>query len=164
MTTYRYCPLCRLELVLETDQSGEAVPTCPEGHFRHYNSPSPASLGIVVHEGKCLLLQRAITPNKGKWDLPGGYIEPGESAEDALLRELKEETTLDITIRRYFRSFIVETEHNHIINFVFVCELASGEVRLSDENTDFRWHTLGDPLPDDMTHDREVIRAFQEQL
>lgn len=56
-----------------------------------------ASKGIIKYNDKILILRKAVnTPGEGSWDLPGGRIEDGENPKDALIREVKEETTLDI--------------------------------------------------------------------
>ena len=59
-------------------------------------------VGAVVHDdsGRLLLVQRGHDPHRGLWSLPGGRIEPGESAEQALVREVREETGLDVVTER----------------------------------------------------------------
>ena len=59
-------------------------------------------VGAVVHDaaGRLLLIQRGHDPHRGLWSLPGGRIEPGESAEQAVVREVREETGLDVVPRR----------------------------------------------------------------
>ena len=59
-------------------------------------------VGAIVHDapGRLLLIQRGHDPHRGLWSLPGGRIEPGESAEQAVVREVREETGLDVMPRR----------------------------------------------------------------
>lgn len=59
-------------------------------------------VGAVVHDdaGRLLLVQRGHDPHRGLWSIPGGRIEPGESAEQAIVREVREETGLDVVPRR----------------------------------------------------------------
>jgi mutator protein MutT len=61
--------------------------------------PIPAVGAIILNDGHVLLIQRGQAPAKGKWTLPGGVIEVGESPENALIREIQEECALDITIQ-----------------------------------------------------------------
>ena len=60
----------------------------------HYENPKPTATLICMNENKLLLVRRAIEPGKGEWGLPGGFIELGETANEAAIRELKEETNL----------------------------------------------------------------------
>ena len=60
----------------------------------HYENPKPTATLICIYRGKLLLVKRAIEPGKGKWGLPGGFIELGETPNDGAIRELKEETNL----------------------------------------------------------------------
>lgn len=61
--------------------------------------PIPAVGAIILDEEHVLLIQRGQAPAKGKWTIPGGVVEPGESPEDALIREIREECHLEITIQ-----------------------------------------------------------------
>lgn len=60
----------------------------------HYENPKPTATLICVNENKLLLVKRAVEPAKGKWGLPGGFIELGETPNEGAIRELKEETNL----------------------------------------------------------------------
>ena len=57
-------------------------------------------VGAVVHDGvgRLLLIRRGHDPHRGRWSLPGGRIEPGESAEQAIVREVREETGLEVRV------------------------------------------------------------------
>ena len=67
----------------------------------HYENPKPTSTLICINEQKILLVKRAVNPGQGLWGLPGGFIEKGETPEQAGLRELKEETNLEGVILGY---------------------------------------------------------------
>jgi len=61
----------------------------------HYENPKPTATLICIKGGKLLLVKRAVQPAKGMWGLPGGFIELGETPNEAAIRELKEETNLE---------------------------------------------------------------------
>ncbi len=103
--------------------------------------------GIVIKNNKVLILQRhkdeAIYPNL--WELPSGKKEPLEESKNSLLREVKEETGLDIKIIMPFSVFDYQIEKSEEIydttqiNFLAEPIKRDDEVRLSDEHQDFAW-------------------------
>lgn len=89
---WRYCPRCAADL----DEHPGRV-SCPACGFVAWANPAPCACAIVEDEdGRVLLGRRAVDPDRGFWDTPGGYIEEGEHPLDALRRELLEETGLVI--------------------------------------------------------------------
>ena len=69
------------------------------GHSREFPAAPVVGVGgVVVQDGKALIVKRAHEPRKGEWSLPGGRVELGESLEDAARREIKEETGLDVDV------------------------------------------------------------------
>ncbi len=90
-----FCPRCGSKLetrCLEDRERG----FCPACRVVHYENPVPATAVVVFNErNELLLVRRAVEPGKGKWCLPGGFQEMGETPEQCALRELKEETGLD---------------------------------------------------------------------
>ena len=67
---------------------------CLECNTIHYENPKPTATIICPKNNEILLVKRAVNPSKGRWCLPGGFIERGESPEEAAVRELNEETRL----------------------------------------------------------------------
>lgn len=91
---WNYCGTCGDELVTANDGQSER-PHCPECRRFYYRNPVPAACCFVPRNNdELLFVQRAVEPCKGEWTLPGGFIELGETAEEAVLRELREETNL----------------------------------------------------------------------
>ncbi len=90
------CPHCAT--------ASEIPLACERCGWRWYRNPSPAagSLVEVMLEGEpaILLLQRAVDPGRGRWDLPAGYLEEGESAEEGALRETREEAGFAVRLER----------------------------------------------------------------
>jgi len=90
---WNYCPICGHRLAPAFDGESER-PLCAGCHRFYYSNPVPASCCFVARGEGLLLVQRAVEPCKGLWTLPGGFVELGETTEQAALRELLEETSL----------------------------------------------------------------------
>jgi len=101
---YKFCPLCATALQPRTIY-GQIRPACPVCGFVQYPDPKVAVIGFVTHGEQVLLAQRAIEPAKGKWTLPGGYMDAGELPADALVRELNEEVGLAVEVRSLIEIF-----------------------------------------------------------
>lgn len=94
-------------------------------------------VGGVVHdaEGRLLLIRRAHPPSAGLWSLPGGRVEPGESDTDAVVRELREETGLDVVAGALAGA--VTREPYEIRDYR--CEPRGGRLRAGDDAAEVRW-------------------------
>lgn len=105
-----------------------------------------AMRGFIIHNNKVLLIRESEnydSPNKGKYDLPGGKINPGENFKEGLLREIKEECGLNVKIGKAFsvqewRPIVKETIH-HIIGTFIKCSVDNPEVKLSKDHDKYIW-------------------------
>ena len=92
--------------------------------------------GLVTNDrGEILLVN---SPWRG-WEYPGGLIEPGETFEEALRREIREEAGVEIEILRFVG--ICKNVEKNIVNIDFVCRYVSGELTTSEESTEVIWAT-----------------------
>jgi NADH pyrophosphatase NudC (nudix superfamily) len=93
MSTPAYCPRCGAALERRFAEGRERE-ICPACDFVFYRNPVPA-VGVVVElDGRVVLVRRRYEPRAGYWALPAGFMELGESAEEAAIRECHEETGL----------------------------------------------------------------------
>jgi len=90
-----FCSQCgtALEQQLIGGRSRPACPACGHVVWSHF---SLGVGGLLVHEGRGLCVQRNIEPGRGNWTLPGGYVETGETLDEAIIREYSEETGLHV--------------------------------------------------------------------
>ncbi len=103
---------------------------------------------------------------KGKWVVPGGHIELGERMEDALRREVKEETNLEIYDIQFlcFQEFIYDDRFwkpSHFIFFDYACRTDATDVKLNDEAEEYRWVALDEAFALPVEHYTAVaIREY----
>lgn len=102
---------------------------CENCGFELYLNVAAAVTALIADErGRLLVVVRAEDPCKGMWDLPGGFADPGESAEDALRREVAEELGLEIVSARFLCSHPNTYEYMGVryatLDLGFVCEIA----------------------------------------
>ncbi|MBA7505985.1 NADH pyrophosphatase [subsurface metagenome] len=91
MKEYNYCPICATSLQMGMIE-GRKRKYCPKCDFVDYKNPLPVALAVAVKDKRFLLIKRGLPPRKGMWGAASGFIEIGETPEEACLRELKEET------------------------------------------------------------------------
>ena len=137
MTSYRYCPSCAtpLAMIVQQEDSGPRERLrCPACDYTHWNNPVPVLAAIIEYPGQGLLARNAAWPGK-MFALIAGFMEAGETPRDGITREIKEETSLDVTALDLVGVYDFQRMNQVIIAFHAVCE---GEVRLSPELVDWR--------------------------
>lgn len=102
-----------------------------------------AAKAFILENQKFLALKRS--EEKGDlWELPGGRMEYGETLEETLHREIKEETNLDIIQKRILNSWDLIEENRQISGIIYLCELNSNSIVLSDEHSDYKWFSTSE--------------------
>jgi ADP-ribose pyrophosphatase YjhB (NUDIX family) len=94
--TYRYCPLCAEEMA-PAAASVHGRPFCPACGFVHFQDPKVAVVAVIPWQDRVLLIKRRFGHAKGRWALPGGFMDAGEMPRDALIREVREEVGLAVS-------------------------------------------------------------------
>ncbi len=101
------------------------------------------SAAIIHKDGYLYATRRACGNFKGLWEFPGGKQEFGESSEDALLREIKEELNVDIKIERFLCTINYSYPEFDLVMDCYLCKIASGELHLSVHD-DAKWVSIKD--------------------
>ena len=99
---FKYCPICGSENFVENNFKSKKCEQC--GFVYYFNSSAATAIFITNQSGELLVVRRAKDPAKGTYDLPGGFIDLYETAEEAIIRELKEETGLQVSKPEYLFS------------------------------------------------------------
>ncbi|MGV3652927.1 MAG: NAD(+) diphosphatase [Noviherbaspirillum sp.] len=141
--THRFCGACGARTEYRQDERCAACPACG---MSAYPRISPAMM-VLVKKGDAILLARhAATPNN-RYSALAGFLEAGESIEEAVHREVMEEVGLKVKDLRYFGSQSWPFPHSLMI--AFTAEYAGGEIRPdTSEIAEARWYGPGDALPE----------------
>lgn len=130
--------------------------------------PFSLSVKIIIldKDGRCLLLKRSMRSegNPGKWDLPGGKVDPGESFEEALLREVCEETGLSVFPERVLAAAESEKPSARVAYLIMEGRPNSTEVRLrKDEHEAYAWIDRRDLADIDVAQQfRSFLRTYSQ--
>ncbi len=122
-----------------------------------YKTPKLTTDGAIIKDGKILLIRRKNEPFKGKWALPGGFVEYGEKVEDAVIREVKEETGLLTKIKGIFGIYSDPDRdpRGHTVTIVFLLDIIAGKLNAEDDADSVKFFNLN-KLPD-LSFDHEII-------
>lgn len=155
--THHYCGRCGS---LTTQKVGERAKVCPQCNLTSYPRLSPAVI-MSVTRGDRILLARSGRHPAGRFSVLAGFVEPGESLEECVIREVKEEVGLDVVNVRYFGSQPWPFPNSLMI--AFTCESPAGEIDLHDnEIVEAAWYPAGalPNIPPPITISRHLIDAF----
>lgn len=119
---------------------------------------------IILDDDKILACQRGYGEFKGGWEFPGGKLEPNETAEQACIREIKEELSVDIEVARHLYTAEHDYETFHLSMDCFVCSIVAGTIA-DTEHEDMKWLPLDNLwsvnwLPADI----KVVEAIEASL
>jgi len=160
---YRYCPFCGTELSLK-ERGGKQRPVCPKCGFVQFRNPVPGVVVLIEKEGTVLLGRRRGGFGAGTWGLPQGYIEFEEDFFTAAIREVKEETGLDVEIRS-----IINVVSNllspglHTLAIVLLARVVAGELCAGDDLETLEWVPLAGPLPEmAFEADEYIIERYRQ--
>jgi len=166
LSLYRYCPLCGSS---QFEVNGERSRRCHNCSFELYQNASAAVAAFIVDEQRGLLVcRRAKEPARGTLDLPGGFVDPDETLEQALDRELKEELGCRPASASYLFSLPNRYEWGDIVvpttDCFFRCTLPEGASPMANDDVEaIRWMPFSEVRPADFGL-RSVSQAVERFL
>src|SRR3982750_2817599 len=127
-----YCPRCGtlMEQRLIDDRDREVCPACG---FIFYRNPVPAVGVVVALEGNVVMVRRRYEPRAGYWALPAGFMELGESAEDAAIRECHEETGLLVRVDHLLGVFSYGEGQRTGLLIIYAATATGGELAAAED-------------------------------
>jgi len=155
--THRFCGRCGIELKMKTT---ERAKECPQCGLLHFPRLAPAII-VLVERGNELLLARSRHFLPGMYSVLAGFVEPGESLEEAVVREVKEEVGMDVRDIKYFGSQPWPFPHSLMIGFT--ATYAGGQISLDDsEIEEAGWFTADNlpRIPSKISIARKLIDGF----
>lgn len=162
---FRFCPFCGSEGFSEKSRFCHKCNRC---NRLFYINGSSAVVALILNQaGELLLTRRAKDPARGMLDLPGGFVDPEESAETAVVREIKEELHLEVESLTYFGSFPNRYLYNNLVYFttdlVYICKVTDFSPLRADDDVESCLFVKPEALcPEEMglPSIRNVIAAF----
>lgn len=117
---------------------------------------------IIKKDNKVFIAERGYGEFKGKWEFPGGKIEPGETGEEAIVREVKEELKSDIEVEQFFYE-INDKHEDRVFNVKFyICRLVKGDLVLT-EHLNSKWVEPKEIIASDfMEADKEILDKLKK--
>jgi len=135
--TYKYCPQCGGGLEERLLKPGEPPRlVCKSCGFVFYIDPKLAVIALVPLDAGLVLVRRAIDPGYGLWVVPGGFVDMGELLEEAVVRETREETYLQVKVSRLFN--IYSYKNLRTVVAAYLTTYVSGELGAGDETLEAR--------------------------
>ena len=137
---YKFCPKCGGNLNIKK----ENLLVCSKCSFKLYINPSPCNAVIIENENQeIMLVERKFDPQKGFWDLPGGFINAYETLEESVKREIKEELGVDVQINKivgvYKDIYVFQDIANPVIGIVVCAKITGGVIKVSDDISGFKY-------------------------
>jgi 8-oxo-dGTP diphosphatase len=139
----------------------------------HYRNAKPCAGALVTRDGRLLLVKRSIEPYLGHWDIPGGFLEADEHPSAGAIREVREETGLEVRLTGLLGLYMGRYGDGgfHCLNIYFLAEVVGGEERPADdtaalsEAADLAWFAP-DELPEAIAfdHAHQVLKDWAEHV
>lgn len=119
---------------------------------------------VICRDGKLFATQRGYGEQKDGWEFPGGKVECGETPQDALIREIREELDAEIQVDRFLQTVEADYPKFHLVMHCFLCSLISGELKLKEhENACWLDETTLEK-PDWLPADRQLLPAIRSAM
>ena len=135
----RFCPQCSTPLASRLVEQHQRL-ACPQCGWIYWNSPVPAAGCLIEQGGNVLLIRRKSPPHAGEWSLPVGFLQFGETAEQAATREVAEETGFRVEPTSLIGTYsdIIDEQRSHLV-LIFRGRIIGGSPLAGDDAEEIGW-------------------------
>lgn len=161
---FKFCPKCGSSHFVENNFKSKRCEACG---FVYYFNPSSSTIAIIINSNDELLVAtRAHAPAKGTFDLPGGFVDMNETGEEAVIREVKEETGLHVSQAKYMFSipntYVYSGFEVHTLDLVYLCKVDDMQnIKAEDDVASLQFIKISELNPD-LFGLRSVKEVIQE--
>ncbi len=165
-----YCPKCGSS---EFEIHNALSRHCANCGFTYYQNPRASTAAFILNgKGELLVARRAKDPAKGTLDLPGGFVDNNENAEQGMVREIREETGLEVEADKLQYMFSIPNIYRysgmdiHTLDLFFLCRVAEdAEVKAADDAAELTWLPLREVYVErfGLRSIREAVHRFLQQ-
>jgi mutator protein MutT len=169
LEVFKFCPKCgSSDFKIHNALSRH----CANCGFTYYQNPRASTAAFIMNgKGELLVARRANEPAKGTLDLPGGFVDNGENAEQGMVREIREETGLTIGADHVKYLFSIPNVYHysgmdiHTLDFFFLCQVKDVEVKAADDAAELTWLPLREVYVErfGLRSIREAVHRFLQQ-
>ena len=158
VSEFNYCQRCGAALG-EKRIEGMMRPHCPACGYVVFLDPKVAAVALVIDGDGLVMVKRGVEPEYGKWAFPSGYVDRGEVVESAAMREVKEETGLDVELDRLIGVYSLAGSPVALV--VYSAHIVGGEVSVGHDALAVKTFPL-DELPAlPFPHDEQILRDWR---
>jgi NAD+ diphosphatase len=163
---FKHCPRCAVARAAEGDAVRFACEAC--GFVYYYNVAVSSAVIVLGPDDSALFIRRARDPGKGKLALPGGFIDRGETAEHAAMREVREETGARLERVEFLASFPNLYTHREVdypvVDLFFTARVAERKASALDDVTEIVWAAPAALVDEDLAFPShgQALRAYLE--
>lgn len=167
LSQFRFCPKCGSDRFVENNFKSKKCENC--GFIYYFNSCSSTVALITNENNELLVATRAHEPVKGTLDLPGGFVDMDETGEEAVIREVKEETGLDVQELKYMFSipniYVYSGFEVHTLDLIYLCKVNDTHIlKAEDDVAKLEFIKIDELNPDlfGLLSIKEVIKKIQK--
>lgn len=154
----RYCHRCGNGMS-ERSVGGMIRPSCDSCGAVVFLDPKLAVVVIVSSEDRILMVKRDIEPMMGRWSFPSGYVDRGEVVEDAAIREVWEETNVEVRLDRLLG--VYSGEGAPVVLVAYAARVNGGSAEAGDETQAVEWFPSDKLPPLPFPHDEEIMADWR---